>query len=103
MGVLYSLFIFVLTMEPLLCAICSTSAIQGFSTQSSQHKVFDYANDLLFSLTRPKTTLPARMAQLQHFSQLSNSAGLNLSNLFNGLPRISVTQAPLPPGSTSSL
>uniref|UniRef100_A0A803KCX1 Reverse transcriptase domain-containing protein n=1 Tax=Xenopus tropicalis TaxID=8364 RepID=A0A803KCX1_XENTR len=78
--------LFVLTLEPLLSTIRNNPNIQGVKVGTTQHKICAYADDLLFTLSQPITTLPNLIIEIEQYSQISNfkinyskSSALNIS------------------------
>lgn len=70
-----SLLIFILTLEPLLRHIRDNPNIQIIT---DQHKLATFADDLLFFITIPKTTIPNLLKELDSYARLSNYK-INLS------------------------
>ncbi|KAM8966964.1 LOW QUALITY PROTEIN: megakaryocyte-associated tyrosine-protein kinase-like [Pelodytes ibericus] len=64
--------LFAITLEPFLQAIRDDPRIKGFCTHNSEHKVSAYADDLLFTITEPTTTLPLIMESFSTYGELSN-------------------------------
>lgn len=64
--------IFAMILEPFLCKIRRNREILGTCIGSVEHKVSAYADDLLFYLSAPQTTLPALMSEVDRFGSLSN-------------------------------
>lgn len=65
--------LFVLNLEPFLWTIRHTSDIQGIQlTSTSVHRVSAFADDLLFIVTSPTTTLPLLLEEFQTHGKLSN-------------------------------
>lgn len=63
--------IFILTLEPLLCKIRANQHIKGFRKISGAHKVTAFADDLIFFLADPITSLPVLLHSLQEYGALS--------------------------------
>uniref|UniRef100_A0A8C5LT01 Reverse transcriptase domain-containing protein n=1 Tax=Leptobrachium leishanense TaxID=445787 RepID=A0A8C5LT01_9ANUR len=63
--------LFAMTLEPLLDAIRRNVAIRGIQGSELTHKVSAYADDLLFFITEPETTLPAITKELEAYGKLS--------------------------------
>uniref|UniRef100_A0A8C5PA41 Reverse transcriptase domain-containing protein n=1 Tax=Leptobrachium leishanense TaxID=445787 RepID=A0A8C5PA41_9ANUR len=63
--------LFSLTLEPLLTSIRSNVDIKGLDGQHSCHKISAYADDLLFLITDPSTSLPAITAVLDTYGEVS--------------------------------
>lgn len=64
--------LFAMILEPFLCKVRGNIEIQGVRVRSVEYKVSAYADDLLFYLSSPQTSLPALMAELSKFGDLSN-------------------------------
>lgn len=56
--------IFVLTQEPLLCHVRANTDIKGLEVGRDSRKVTAYADDLMFFITLPETTLPVLLQEL---------------------------------------
>lgn len=66
-GCSLSLHIFALTLEPLLNMIRLKPNIKGLSVGTMEQKLSAYADDILFYVADPLTSLPKIMAELQTF------------------------------------
>lgn len=64
--------LFVLSMEPLLATIRADPEIRGFRFGKDEHKVAAFADDILFYVADPITTLPKLMIALKEYGELSN-------------------------------
>lgn len=64
--------LFVLSLEPFLHHIRSNQSIKGIQSDQCQHKVAAYADDLLFYITEPLTSLPSLLQELKRYGTLSN-------------------------------
>uniref|UniRef100_A0A8C5M4V5 Reverse transcriptase domain-containing protein n=1 Tax=Leptobrachium leishanense TaxID=445787 RepID=A0A8C5M4V5_9ANUR len=63
--------LFALFLEPLLQHLRKDPHITGFRMGDQEYKLSAYADDILLSLTRPLSSLPAVMRRLDEFSRLS--------------------------------
>lgn len=87
--------LFVLSLEPFLRHVKYNPNISGVHSDHYQHKVAAYADDLLFFITKPITSLPLLLQELKRYGNLSNfkvnlqkSEALNISipdNTLSGL------------------
>uniref|UniRef100_A0A8C5MSB1 Reverse transcriptase domain-containing protein n=1 Tax=Leptobrachium leishanense TaxID=445787 RepID=A0A8C5MSB1_9ANUR len=68
--------LFALSLEPLLAAIRANPVIPGLQGRRHRHKVAAYADDLMFLLTDPITSLPEVVRELQHYGTV---AGLTIN------------------------
>lgn len=64
--------LFALSLEPFLCHVRLNPDISGVETDREQFKVSAYADDLMFSLTKPITSLPNLMKEFHTYRQLAN-------------------------------
>lgn len=64
--------LFALSLEPFLCHVRLNPDITGVETNREQFKVSAYADDLLFSLTKPIISLPSLMKEFHTYGQLAN-------------------------------
>lgn len=78
--------LFILSLEPFIRTVQKNTAIQGFQIKNKEYKLAAYADDLLFFLTKPTTTLPNLLQEFAHYGFISNlkinytkSEALNLS------------------------
>lgn len=51
--------LFILTLKPFIRRIIANNSIQGFKVKGKEFKVAAYADDLLFFITKPHTSLPS--------------------------------------------
>lgn len=80
-------FIFVLVLEPFFCTIRNNPNIRGLAFwHVPEQKIAAFADDLLFFLTSPITSLPNLMYEFNRYSHLANfkiyfnkSEALNIS------------------------
>uniref|UniRef100_A0A8C5P6L6 Reverse transcriptase domain-containing protein n=1 Tax=Leptobrachium leishanense TaxID=445787 RepID=A0A8C5P6L6_9ANUR len=63
--------LFALSLEPLLESIRLSPSITGIQGHASEHRVSAYADDLLFLLTNPATSLPAVVQTLEEYGNLA--------------------------------
>uniref|UniRef100_A0A8C5MIU5 Reverse transcriptase domain-containing protein n=1 Tax=Leptobrachium leishanense TaxID=445787 RepID=A0A8C5MIU5_9ANUR len=63
--------IFVLALEPLALRIRRDPSISGISTPDGVHKLAMFADDILFFLTSPETSLPSLISQLTSYGLVS--------------------------------
>lgn len=76
--------IFILSLKPLLCTIRANSDILGYPKPSGSHKVAAFADDLIFFLTEPLTSLPNLLRSLQEYGNLSSfQINLTKSSILN--------------------
>lgn len=61
-----------LCLEPFLCRVRQNPDIMGIRTGDSHYKLSAYADDLLFSLTKPGISLPNLLRELDQYGSLSN-------------------------------
>lgn len=64
--------LFALSLEPFLCHIRSNPDIMGIEINNTQYKVSAYADDMLFSITKPNISLPNLMNGFAIYGRLSN-------------------------------
>lgn len=64
--------LFALSLEPSLSKIRLNPDIQGISIGPLQHKISAYADDLLFSLTNPRVSLPNLLVEFKIYGKVSN-------------------------------
>uniref|UniRef100_A0A8C5WJQ4 Reverse transcriptase domain-containing protein n=1 Tax=Leptobrachium leishanense TaxID=445787 RepID=A0A8C5WJQ4_9ANUR len=87
-----SSLLFAMTLEPLLDAIRRSVAIRGLQGCESTHKVSAYADDLLFLITDPDSTLPAITIELEAYGEVS---GFKINRDKSEFLNISLEQADL--------
>lgn len=76
--------IFILSLEPFLCTIRANSDIVGYPKPSGSHKVAAFADDLIFFLTEPLTSLANLLRSLQEYGTLSSfQINLTKSSILN--------------------
>ncbi|KAM8945786.1 angiotensin-converting enzyme [Pelodytes ibericus] len=64
--------LFAFSLEPFLETIRKEDNIRGIKTKGRHHKIAAYADDMLFFITSPETTLPLLKQELDTFEALSN-------------------------------
>lgn len=64
--------LYVLSLEPLLDTIENSADIGGVKIRGEEHKVVAYADDVLFFISNPRTTLPNLIKELKKYGELSN-------------------------------
>uniref|UniRef100_A0A8C5M7Y9 Reverse transcriptase domain-containing protein n=1 Tax=Leptobrachium leishanense TaxID=445787 RepID=A0A8C5M7Y9_9ANUR len=64
--------LFTLALEPFLAAVRGSPDIQGLRVGPTEHKIAAYADDLLFFISHPETTLPNVLQAFQRYDLLSN-------------------------------
>lgn len=64
--------LFALSLEPFLCTIRKNSDITGLRVGDSHCKISAYADDLLFSLTNPRISLPNLMREFKFYGAISH-------------------------------
>lgn len=64
--------IFILALEPFLRTIRAHLDIRGISTKGGEHKLAAYANDLIFFITSPLTSIPSLLSELCTQGSLSD-------------------------------
>lgn len=63
---------FALSLEPLLNRVRQNPDIQGVRVGQCIHKVAEYADDLLFSMSYPHISLPNLVGEIEKYGTLSN-------------------------------
>lgn len=63
--------LFALSLEPFLCHIRLNPDITGVLADHTQHKVSAYADDMLFSLSNPRISLPNLLKEFSRYGALS--------------------------------
>uniref|UniRef100_A0A8C5QAX9 Reverse transcriptase domain-containing protein n=1 Tax=Leptobrachium leishanense TaxID=445787 RepID=A0A8C5QAX9_9ANUR len=66
--------LFALSLEPLLASIRMNPAIPGLQGRRQRHKIAAYADDLMFLLTDPLTSLPEVVRELQRYGEVAGLA-----------------------------
>uniref|UniRef100_A0A8C5PG93 Reverse transcriptase domain-containing protein n=1 Tax=Leptobrachium leishanense TaxID=445787 RepID=A0A8C5PG93_9ANUR len=64
--------LFVLALEPFLSSVRASPDIRGIRTGRTKHRVAAFADDLLFFVTHPETTLPNLLKAFEVYGNLSN-------------------------------
>lgn len=64
--------LFVLSLEPLLVGIRQNPDIKGIRLGDEEHKIAAFADDILFYITCPRTTLPNLLKSLKTYGDLAN-------------------------------
>uniref|UniRef100_A0A8C5QL89 Reverse transcriptase domain-containing protein n=1 Tax=Leptobrachium leishanense TaxID=445787 RepID=A0A8C5QL89_9ANUR len=64
--------LFTLALEPFLAAIRGSPDVRGLRVGPTEHKIAAYADDLLFFISRPETTLPNVLQAFHRYGLLSN-------------------------------
>lgn len=64
--------LFALSLVPLLNKILLNLDISGLQIGDSEYKISAYADDLLFSMTKPEVFLPKLMMEIEKYGSLSN-------------------------------
>ena len=64
--------LFVLSMEPLLAKIRYSQKIKGIKIGEEEHKLAAFADDVLFYLTEPKTSIPNLLSLCYEYGEISN-------------------------------
>lgn len=64
--------IFALTLEPFIRTVKLNPDISGITHKAQNFKIAAYADDMIFFLTNPSTTLPSLLKAFQEFVDLSN-------------------------------
>lgn len=64
--------LFALALEPLLSEIRLSPDISGVKIGEEEYKIAAYADDILFYVTHPRTTLPNLIATIKDYGRLSN-------------------------------
>uniref|UniRef100_A0A8C5LXA8 Reverse transcriptase domain-containing protein n=1 Tax=Leptobrachium leishanense TaxID=445787 RepID=A0A8C5LXA8_9ANUR len=64
--------LFVLALEPFLSSVRASPDIRGIRTGRTEHRVAAFADDLLFFVTYPETTLPNLLKAFEVYGNLSN-------------------------------
>lgn len=64
--------LFILSLEPFIRWINKNQSIAGFEVANRMYKIAAYADDLLFFLTKPHTTIPNLMKEFAHYGYISN-------------------------------
>lgn len=64
--------LFILTLEPFLRMVNADPSIQGMDVRDNTYKVAAYADDLLFFITSPYTTIPNLSRTLEIYDYISN-------------------------------
>lgn len=62
--------LFALSLEPFLCTIRSNPDIAGLQVGGSHCKISEYSNDLLFSLTNPRISLPNLLREFRVYGAI---------------------------------
>uniref|UniRef100_A0A8C5MGZ6 Reverse transcriptase domain-containing protein n=1 Tax=Leptobrachium leishanense TaxID=445787 RepID=A0A8C5MGZ6_9ANUR len=81
--------LFALSLEPLLASIRTNTEIDGLQGKVNCHKVSAYADDLMFLLTNPVTSLPVVIQELHNFGSL---AGLAINEEKSEILNITMTR-----------
>lgn len=78
--------LFILTLEPCIHTINGNLSVKGLSLGHTCHKIAAYADDLLFIVTQPHTSIPNLLKDFEMFGYISNlkinfekSEALNIS------------------------
>lgn len=70
--------LYVLLLEPILATIRNNTDMGGVKMGEEEHKVAAYADDILFYVSNPRTTLPNLIIGLKRYGELSN---LNINSI----------------------
>lgn len=68
----FPLFIFILTLEPLLRRLRANPDVKGIDIKKRTYKLAAFADDILLFLTEPLTTLPNLLKDFNTFKTLTN-------------------------------
>lgn len=86
--------LFILSLEPFIRKVNRNESISGFKVDDKIYKIAAYADDLLFFLTKPHTTIPNLMEEFTTYGFISNlkinyskSEAMNLTLPENTLAR----------------
>ena len=63
--------LFIIALEPLACAIRASKNIQGIDILRHEFKMNMYADDILVTLVRPKSSVPALLSLVDDYGKLS--------------------------------
>lgn len=75
--------VFIFVLEPFLRNICVNPDIAGIFCGTQEHKISAYAEDLLFFLSKPITTLPILLQEFKQCGALSNFYNYQQSEALN--------------------
>ena len=98
--------LFAIFNEPLAAAIRQNDIIKGIQNKHLQQKICLYADDLLFYLQEPHSSLKETFSLINNFSLISNyTINWNKSTILNRSENTwdSATQDPLPPFTSETL